>query len=43
VTHVVLPREGTQRFLDRLRPSLAETILSRMPSVEIHLVARPDT
>jgi two-component system sensor histidine kinase KdpD len=41
VTHLVLPHEPSRHLLDRLRPSLADLILSRVPTVEVHLVAPP--
>ncbi len=42
VTHLVLPHEPSRRLADRLRPGLADQIISRAPSVELHLVAAPE-
>jgi two-component system sensor histidine kinase KdpD len=39
VTHLVLPHEPARRLVDRLRPSLADQVMVRVPTVEIHLVA----
>ncbi len=41
VTHVVLPYQGPRGIAARLRPSLADQVLARLPDVEVHLVAAP--
>lgn len=41
VTHLILPHQPARRLLDRLRPSLADEVLQRLPTLEVHLVAPP--
>jgi two-component system, OmpR family, sensor histidine kinase KdpD len=39
VTHVVLPYQGPRGVAARLRPSLADQVLTSLPDVEVHLVS----
>jgi two-component system sensor histidine kinase KdpD len=39
VTHLVLPHHPPAGIVARLRPSLADQVLERLPDVEVHLVA----
>jgi two-component system sensor histidine kinase KdpD len=39
VTHLVLPYRPPTGVVSRLRPSLADQVLARVPGVEVHLVA----
>jgi two-component system sensor histidine kinase KdpD len=41
VTHLILPYQPQRRLLDRLRPTLADEVLQRLPNLEVHLVAPP--
>jgi K+-sensing histidine kinase KdpD len=41
VTHLVLPHEPARGVRGRLRPSLADQVLERVPAVEVHLIASP--
>ena len=43
VTHIVLPHQPSGSVVARLRPSLADQILTRLPDIEVHLVAAPST
>jgi two-component system sensor histidine kinase KdpD len=42
VTHLILPYQPSRRLLERLRPSLADEVLQRVPGIEVHLVTAPD-
>jgi two-component system sensor histidine kinase KdpD len=42
VTHLVLPHEPARSMRERLRPSIADQVLERVPAVEVHLVAPPE-
>ena len=43
VTHLMLPYQPSGSVVARLRPSLADQILTRLPDVEVHLVAAART
>lgn len=41
VTHLVLPYRIPRGLLGRFRPTIADAVLERLPSLEVHLVASP--
>ncbi|MFN8520608.1 MAG: sensor histidine kinase KdpD [Chloroflexota bacterium] len=43
VTHLVLPHMPARSIRDRLRPTLADQVLARVPGVGVHLVAPPES